>query len=789
MASSNQPAIPSVPPGLANYHYQFLQAVKQRLESIGTPATVSTTTSNTIISPPTYEGLVIDDIGTDLTLVGGTLAFSGIPTEYEGSLLDSWTSANFGDGIGASVSNGTLYLSLDQTDLSVHGYTTLGGTLSFSAVDDISFQGNAYLSTQTTVSQYGIVNSDQYQSTVFDSLAAGGGWLYFEFLSPTLNQPPATPLGAPLQSAANCYMYFSRTTEFVAGPLTLIAGDELDNVGQVFTSPATLATDFAGTIAAGATLSTISVPVQPGRFYIAIVDDGQWLDLTAASTVEFDTSIASTLISAGSQVTGVLLGADVNISGQLEITISNATPFIEPGYLGGVLVPTVDDPNHVTVTVPPLTLFEGGALVSGNLHTLVSGVGIKATGSQNSGTIDSFICIEQSGTLLDAQSTTLNFSGHGVSLASDGAGCDTIEIAGLNIITEEDTLIGMLGFVAGSNIELVGTSGGYGTIVSTATTGITYEGSLYPTFAPGSNITLAPGTGSLTNVLIISSSGSSSGGGDSFASVEILTDGLTLGAFSTIDIAPNLIVGVGSVRPTPVQSASGTNGTAQLNFVPAVGNYVLLVYVGSPQTQPAGFVSLAEYDILGGLNYLNIYGKQIVSGDGNPAFPAAGSGANSWVLVELENFGSVLGSSFGPPSPNTGSISWGCSTFASTSGCVIWASFDTSSSDAGLYPSGTTLLHQVAFGSYTTSVFYTPIESVGAASVGYSSGGTNYGLAEVSIQGVTTGDIATLSSSLPLVLNGTTEAQGVQELVIQTGAAATSVTFSSGTLVLNLGTP
>jgi len=458
----------------------------------------------------------------DNSFLGDNLSFSGTTLEFTGELIDSVVATG---PISGSINNGTLFLSAAAAGtvgsstttpvtystgvkvenisgvvspnvndflftgapvvtqrgsagvsvyvppLDVSGYSENGSTIDAPVVNAINFEGNAFLQAWPLIEELGVVNSGPTPLLTISGAEYGGGFLYIEFNAPTSSIPYWIDGNGPvLENIADCELYWATINNSVANPITLSSYGESDCVARVVTSPAVLLNSFSGPLTPGLAASTISLPVNEGRLYVAIVDQHVTVPVTVQSAQEFNTSIVSTMSSPTEPTpTGVLLGADISVAGTITLTISSSMSFSNPAYLGAMLIaPPGPNPNDITVTVPPLEVISAGATVSDNLWTLSMGLGMEATGGPNSATLSNtgvLGLVQGSVTAAGA----INITGTGATLTTGTAG-STLAICG---------------------------------------GGITYGGVSYSTLAAGSNITIIP-SGGVGGTLTVSASG---GGG------------------------------------------------------------------------------------------------------------------------------------------------------------------------------------------------------------------------------------------------------------------------------------
>lgn len=396
--------------------------------------------------------------------------------------------------------------------LGVSGFTGAGDFVDYSTVHAIEFTGNAYLADQAAVDILGIINTSPIPEVVIPNMVAGGAWVYIEFNEP-ISPPPWVSLGAPLENINDCRLYYSAINSSFMLPVTLSSGGEGDCVAQVVTSPADLISSFGATMTSGLVTNTISIPVNPGRVVMGIIDQNVRIPITISSTTAFDTSIVSTM-SSGTEPnpTGVLLSADIDFTGNLELTVSSSSSFSAPAYMGVLLTGAPGPPDMVTVVVPPLELISQGSIISENLWEMITGTNITATGAGHTGTLSAFSTLQSAGTVANGQMVALDITGPGAMVSSAGE-IGTINIPGVDF--------------SGTNITDIIPGPGIGGTVTAGTVALTNTGVLALGTGTG---TIGIGTGlSLSSgILNATGGGGGGGGGINFGSLVAPTASQTL---------------------------------------------------------------------------------------------------------------------------------------------------------------------------------------------------------------------------------------------------------------------
>lgn len=202
------------------------------------------------------------------------------------------------------------------------------------------------------VSQIAVINTAPTPVQTLSNVVESDAWAYFQFNAPAgppnwITQQNGAKMYGALDAVADCYSFFGTVNNSISLPVVFSTHGEGDCIAQVLTSAATLDAHSSGTIAPGTNASTISLDVSvPGRLYVSIVDQNNFVPVSISSDITFDTSIVSTM-SSGTEPhpTGILLGTEILEPGEVLITLSAGAPGFSgsAGYLS-VALESVQDP-------------------------------------------------------------------------------------------------------------------------------------------------------------------------------------------------------------------------------------------------------------------------------------------------------------------------------------------------------------------------------------------------------------------------------------------------------------
>lgn len=506
--------------------------------------------------------------------------------------------------------------------LQVDGFDLAGDALTFSTIHDITMEGNAYLSGSDGIPQLAAIG---FGGTATVAANAGDSVIIWDYDGTSVNVPNATISRIDSINIGSGYLndlYFGSYTVSGTSKVTIVSADD-DTQAFIATGAASVGSTFHGLIGAGTAASTISIPVQEGRFYVSVSDSITTNNLTVSSSTGFDTSIVSTLSQGGSRP--VVLGTDVLEPGTITLTITSDGTGLSTAacYLGLVLsAPNNTDTDHITISVPPLTVWNNGTEISTNLHTLASGNGISITGDANDATVASFLSIgsqlvEQSlalGTGISISGTpplggTLSNSGVLAIAQGSLAKTGTIDLGvglGLSGQTVSNAGVLALGSLAGTielgsglslsgttleNIGVIdllqGTLSASGNVTIGA--GLTLSGTTNPTLSSGGGLLAQVGTttqlvGTLEAGSNISFSGTSpnltiSASPTVSSNIVIENSGTSIGTVGTINAGSNITALVSGAVAT--FSASGGGGGTSPYTAPTLSNFTALT-VTSP---------------------------------------------------------------------------------------------------------------------------------------------------------------------------------------------------------------
>ena len=529
------------------------------------------------------------------------------------TLTPDGTLSATGEGLGINIANGQGVVVHDASELTllgdviitgrvgaeadayfpplqVDGFEIGGGPVAFSPVHDITTRGNAYLSSQgESIDDLGIVGSAIINAVTLENIDTGSGFIYFQY-----DYPAATPPWITLQEGSAAYgsivdfhgsdnngasIFFGTVNSSITSPIVFDIDDETDCIARILTTPCRLLNSFSGTLSSGTDAQTISLPVTSGKLYLAAIERPFSSSISASSSAPLST-LVGTIISAGTSA-AYLWESDVTSNEILNITLSASSPGFGSiaGYIG-ILV-TYNDPtsDHVTITVPPLTVWNGGTEVSTNLHSMSAGSGIILTGDANDATITSFLDIggqqvEETlalGLGLSISGTSpegLTLTNTGVLALSQGsaAAAGTINIgAGLSLSgTSSETLLnaGVLDLVQGS-ISLAGNiTLGSAFTISGQTLNVSGGGGMMATVgsSPASYGTLVAGpqisfSGNAPN-LTLNASGTLSGG------IIIENQGASIGNAGTINVSSGLTASIDGDIAIFTSGGGGENAPA-----------------------------------------------------------------------------------------------------------------------------------------------------------------------------------------------------------------------------------
>jgi len=434
-------------------------------------------------------GTIAFDAPSGSTVLTLTSAADAVPGQFLGP--NSGTLAIPGGASILGVSGNTLTID-QQTEADMPGGTTFAIEASvFSRIDP------------TSVFTYNL------------PAAYVGQKLYFKF-------PSFNVFGNSAQSLADA-------TEYVYTP-----------VGVAYSVAAPTGLTAAG-IASGASLSWTPAPGSNTLYYQVHYNT---VDDFATSTI-----FSSNATSTGQIITGLTPGTEywfwVTANSAAAVSSPSASATATPTAGGGVVATVgTSSSSYGTLTGGGATTLSGTPGGPLTVSTVLEGL---------SGTVSlgGFIAIDSPGATIAAGGTlvlppgggleTLSLSG-GLTGSLSGGG-ETLSLTGtaLEIVSGTLTLAGITELVVGTNISVLGTSGsstatisGTGGGTTTGTLGVEYEGTIYQSIAAASNITIAPGTGSLSGTLLLSATGGGGGGG----STVFENNGTSVGSASTINLSP-----------------------------------------------------------------------------------------------------------------------------------------------------------------------------------------------------------------------------------------------------------
>jgi len=261
----------------------------------------------------------------------------------------------------------------------------------------------------------------------------------------------------------------------------------------------------------------------------------------------------------------------------------------------------------------------------------------------------------------------------------------------------------------------------------------------------------------------------------------------------TVAVGTGLNYTVTGALLTLVNSQTNSTGTSGVSFASVTaGNYLILMCFDAPSrgSIPSWMSLLYTYSSFPRANY--IYGG-VIPASGSLSFAlnttfyiAQYSGVTS-VSVSAVTYSNSAGVySFGvtPSGAENQTFYMACAASANWSSGA--GSFTPSQNSlvvqAGSYNANSTggmigAISQIPAGTLFTAGFTDATDTL-------ASGG-----ALVTLNGITPSGGSVLSLAGPVYINGTSQSSGFTTLELTTGNTATSVSFSSGTLVINLGTP
>jgi hypothetical protein len=269
-----------------------------------------------------------------------------------------------------------------------------------------------------------------------------------------------------------------------------------------------------------------------------------------------------------------------------------------------------------------------------------------------------------------------------------------------------------------------------------------------------------------------------------------VTDGTTTySSVAELEFSGRLQVSPGSGGSTLVQSNHANNSVTLPDSV-TIGNFILAIWIGNVPPATLGGMPQLALSTGGATEASAIYGQYSTS----TTPPTCSVGSSIIYMAEVAN---VTGFSVGNYTPGgTSPNHTGAFSLGPTDGLVFYTGNTSSNYVAGeatsFTPSGTSVLDVPFTSGATFGAFIAHVAGAesSTSSVSWQDSTNAYrNSCYIGFAGAPTSFIVIDDPLIPVTVNGTLESGGLSALSISTGNTATSVSFTSGTLVINLGTP